>query len=57
MVNDLDYECIKFPVSNKRYCKIEKKNNICINVFCHQNDLTYCFMYQIKILRIVWIYC
>ena len=57
MVNDLNYECIKFPVSNKDYCKIDKKNNICINVFCHQNDLTYRFMYQIKNLRIVWIYC
>ena len=41
MVNDLDYEGIKFPVSKKDYCKIEKKNNICINVFCYENDLTY----------------
>ena len=35
MVNDLDYEGIKFPVSRKYYCKIEQKNNICINVFCY----------------------
>ena len=41
MVNDLNYEGIKFPFSKKDYCKIEKKNNICINVFCYENDLTY----------------
>ena len=41
MANDLDYEVIKFPVSKKYYCKIEQKNNICINVFCYENELTY----------------
>ena len=41
MVNDLDCEGIKFPVSKRDYCKIEKKNDICINVFCYENDLTY----------------
>ena len=41
MVNDLDYEDIKFPVSEKDYSKIEQKNNICINVFCYENDLVY----------------
>ena len=40
MVNDLDYEGIKFPVSKKDFSKIEQKNNICINVFCYENDLT-----------------
>ena len=39
MVNDLDYVDINFPVSKKDYSKIEKKNNICINVFCYENDL------------------
>ena len=34
MVNNLDYKDIKFP-------KIEKKNNICINVFCYENNLVY----------------
>ena len=29
---------LKFP---KDYCKIEKKNNICINVFCYGNNLNY----------------
>ena len=41
MINDLDYEHIKFPVSKRDYCKIEKKNNICINVFSYENNLTY----------------
>ena len=41
IINDLDYEGIKFPVSKKDYCRIEIKNNICINVFCYENGLTY----------------
>ena len=41
MINKLDYEGIKFPVSKKDYCKIERKNNICINVFCYESGLTY----------------
>ena len=41
MINDLDYEGIKFPVSKKDYCRIERPNNICINVFCYENGLTY----------------
>ena len=41
MINDLDYEGIKFPVSKKDYSKIERQNNICINVFFYENNLTY----------------
>ena len=41
MINDLNYEGIKFPVSKKDYCRIERQNNICINVFCRENGLTY----------------
>ena len=41
MINDLDYEGIKFPVSKKDYCKIERQNKICIKVFCYENGLTY----------------
>ena len=41
MVNDLDYEGIKFPVSKKDFGNIEKKNNVCINVFCYENNLIY----------------
>ena len=35
MVNHIDYEDIKFPVSKKDY----SKNNICINVFWYGNEL------------------
>ena len=41
MINDLDYEGIKFPVSKNDYCRIERQNNICINVLCYENGLTY----------------
>ena len=39
MVNDLDYKDIKFPVSGKEFGQIEKKNNICINVFCYADNM------------------
>ena len=41
MINDLDYKLIRFPVSKKDYCRIERQNNICINVFYYENNLTY----------------
>ena len=41
MINDLDYEGIKFPVSKTNYWRIERQNNICINVFCYENNPTY----------------
>ena len=42
MFNDLDYEGIDFSDSKKDFSRIEqKKNNICINVFCYENDLGY----------------
>ena len=41
MINDLNYEGIKFPLSKKDYCRIERQNNICINVFCFENNLAY----------------
>ena len=41
MINDLNYEGIAFPVSKRDYCKIERQKNICINVFCYENGLTY----------------
>ena len=31
----------EFPVSKKCYCKIERQNNICINLFCYETGLTY----------------
>ena len=41
LVNDLDYDEIELPVSEKDFSKIETKNNICINVFCYENKLTF----------------
>ena len=41
MNNDLDFEGIKFPVCKKDYCRIERQNNICTNVFCYENGLVY----------------
>ena len=41
MVNDLHYKGIEFIVSKRVYSKIEQKNNICINVFCYENDLLF----------------
>ena len=41
MVNNVDYEGIVFPVSKKDLGKIEKKNIICISVFCYENNLLY----------------
>ena len=56
MVNDLDYVNIKFPVSKKDYSKIEQKNSICISVFCYEIWFLL-FIYQIKVLKTIWIYC
>ena len=41
MANNLGYEGIEFCVSKKDFNKIEKKNDICINVFCYEQDLVY----------------
>ena len=41
MINKLDNKRIKFPVSKKDYCKIERQNNVCINLFCYETGLTY----------------
>ena len=41
LTNNLNYEEIEFPISKKDYCKIEKQNNICINVFCYKNRIIY----------------
>ena len=41
ITNDLDYDRVKFPVREKDFGKIEKKNSICINVFHYKNRLTF----------------
>ena len=40
-INDLDYEGINFSVSKLDFFKIERQNNICVNVFCYENGLNY----------------
>ena len=37
MINELNYEGIGFPVSQKHYNKVEKRNSIRINVFGYEN--------------------
>ena len=41
LINDLNYKVIKFPVSKNYFSKIQMKKNICINVFCYENKLTF----------------
>ena len=41
MINDLDYKVVEFSVSKSDYCKIEQRNNICINVFCYEKNLVF----------------
>ena len=37
MINEMNYEGIEFPVSQKHYNKVEKQNSIRINVFGFEN--------------------
>ena len=37
MINEMKYEGIEFPVSQKHYNKVEKQNSIRINVFGYEN--------------------
>ena len=46
--NDLTYDGIKFPVREKDFSKIEKKNNVCINVYCDENKLTFAIYFSDK---------
>ena len=57
MVNSFDYVVIKISVSKTDYSKIEEKNSICINILVYEMVSFIQFMYQIKKLRIIWIYC
>ena len=37
----LDYDGTDFPVRENDFAKIEKKNNICINVVCYEDGLVF----------------
>ena len=41
MVEQLNYQHTEFPVAVKHYNKIEKQNNININVFGYENKQFY----------------
>ena len=41
LVKELDYGYVDFPMREKDFSKIEIKSNICINVFCYENKLTF----------------
>ena len=38
---NLNYDRIEFPVEEKDFEKIEIQNNICINVFCYENEMVF----------------
>ena len=38
---NLNYDKIKFPVEEKDFEKTEVQNNICINVFCYENEMVF----------------
>ena len=38
---NLNYDGIEFPVEEKDFKKIDEQNNICINVFCYENELVF----------------
>ena len=40
-INTVNYDGVKFPVVITQYNKIEKQNNICINVFGYENKQPY----------------
>ena len=40
-VNDLNYDGVGFPARENGFGKNETKNNICINVYCYENKLTF----------------
>ena len=62
MVNDLDYNGIKLPVSQKDYIRVEQKNNVfmykCIYVFCYEDGLTYpIFCIRSKVFKLYRFIC
>ena len=41
---NLNYNEIQFPVEEKDFKKIEVQNNICINVFCYENEMVFIYL-------------
>ena len=57
MFSDLDYEGTESPVSKKNFDKIKKKIIFALMCFVMEMDWFILFIYLMKILKIVWIYC
>lgn len=56
VIKNLDYTGIEFPVTIKQVNKIEKQNNISINIFGMKTNNHILSMYQKKGMKIIWIY-
>ena len=41
LIKNLDYDGIELTVQEKDFGKIQKKNNIWINVYCYENNLVF----------------
>ena len=41
LINDLDYDGIKFPVDKEDFSKIKTKTNVCVNVYFYENKLVF----------------
>ena len=41
LANNLNYDGVGFRARKKDFSKIERKTNICINVFCYENKLIF----------------
>ena len=41
MVINLEHEGVEFLIARKANSNIEKKKNVCVNVFCYENNLVY----------------
>ena len=54
----LNFKQVKFPVYKKVYAKIEKQNNICINICGYEDETPYhiIFIFQNNLLRNILIY-
>ena len=51
MINDLDYEGIKFPVSKKIIVKLKRKIIFALIYFAMKMNWLFLFMYEIKDLK------
>ena len=51
MINELNYDGIDFPLSQKHYNKVEKQNNIRINVFGYEKDNHFLFTSPNRLLK------